>query len=165
MDDLLIAVDDSEASWHAVEQAASLVRGNPGRRVHAFHAIGPVPASLQEFRGAEDPVEERVLEQELKRKQTAWLEKARAAADLLLAQVHGRLEQLGVLPDQITTETATLMHDDDLPGEILRAAQACGCRKILVGRKSFSWVDELLTDHLGERLQKSAEEISVSIVE
>jgi K+-sensing histidine kinase KdpD len=57
------------------------------------------------------------------------------------------------------------MHHEDLPHEILREARAAGCRRIVVGRNSFPAIDELFSEHLGEQLQKNANEISVSIVE
>ena len=163
MDNVLLAIDDSEASWRAIEETAAVVRNAPNLRVHLFHAIGPVPASLQEFRGAEDPVEERVLDQDLKRKQDAWLQKARAAGEALLARARRVLIEAGAPPDHITSETAPLLHYQDLAAEILRSARTCACRRIIVGRKSFSWLDELLTDHLGEELKKTADGISVSV--
>src|SRR4029078_4697646 len=129
-------------SGHAVEETAAQLRNDPGLRVHLFHAIGPVPTALQEFRGAEDPVEERVLDQELKRKQEAWLRKAQADAEPMLARARRILEDAGALPGQITTATSTFMHDEDLPDEIFPAARAAGCRRIVVGRNSFPAIDE-----------------------
>jgi nucleotide-binding universal stress UspA family protein len=164
MEKLLLAVDDSEASWRAVEQTAALIKDQPDAYVHIFHAIGPVPTSLQEFRGAEDPVEERILDRDLKSRQDAWLQNARAAGDLLLARAQDCLAQSGSSPDRISTETVTLRHREDLPAEILHAAHVCGCTRIIVGRNSFSWMDELFSDHLGEQIQKTADGVSVSVV-
>ena len=165
MENVLLALDNSDASWHAVEETAAHLRNDPGLRVHLFHAIGPVPTALQEFRGAEDPVQERNLDEALKRKQDAWLEKAQRNAEPLLARARFLLEDAGAQPNQITAETADLKHRDDLAAEILRAARAFGCRRIVVGRNSYSWLGKILSDDLGEQLQKNAGDISVSVVE
>ena len=165
MSKVLLAVDDSPASWKAVNYVAELVRKQKELAVHIFHAIDPLPAGLQEFRGAENPDEEKILEAELKQKQEAWRQKARSAAEPVIKRARFMLEQAGAVAEQITSQNSALMHREDLPDEILKSARESGCDTIIVGRNSFAWVTELFTDHLGEEIEQKADGISVSVID
>jgi hypothetical protein len=72
---MLVGIEDSNSSTHVLEYVAELARGNSGFVVHAFHAVGPVPLELREFRGAEDPKTEEKLNSLLHRKRQEWIEK------------------------------------------------------------------------------------------
>jgi nucleotide-binding universal stress UspA family protein len=165
MNKVLLAVDDSPASWKAVNHVADLVRKQKEVAIHIFHAIDPLPAGLQEFRGAEDPHEEKILENELKQKQEAWRQKAKSAAEPVIKKARLTLEQAGAVPEQISSQNSDLMHREDLPDEILKAARESGCDTIVVGRNSFPWVEELLTDHVGEEIQEKTNRISISVID
>jgi Universal stress protein family len=52
MNKILLAVDDSPASWKAANYVADLARREKDLGIHIFHAIDPLPTELQEFRGA-----------------------------------------------------------------------------------------------------------------
>ena len=71
-DNILLAIDDSVASRKAIAYVAALARRQKGLGIHIFHAIDPLPTQLQEFRGAENPDDEKTLENELKLKQHSW---------------------------------------------------------------------------------------------
>jgi K+-sensing histidine kinase KdpD len=58
-----------------------------------------------------------------------------------------------------------LAHREDLPDEILKAAQQAGCDTIVVGRNSFPWVKEIFADHLGDELEKNSQGISVAVID
>src|SRR5438093_9703499 len=55
---ILIAVDDSEASYRAVTYVGSIIGGCEGFRVCLLHALSPLPRELLEFGGSEDPQQE-----------------------------------------------------------------------------------------------------------
>jgi nucleotide-binding universal stress UspA family protein len=165
MSKVLLAVDDSPASWKAVNHLADLVRKQKEVAVHIFHAIDPLPAGLQEFRGAENPDEEKILQAELRRKQEAWRQKAKSAAEPVIKKARLTLEQAGAVPEQITSQNSALIHREDLPEEILKAARETGCDTIFVGRNSFPWVEEFFTEHVGEEIQDKANRISISVID
>jgi Universal stress protein family len=80
---ILVGIEDSESSTHALEYVADLARGG-GFVIHAFHAIGPVPVELREFGGAENPRTERQLDSQLQQKRDHWIRTAKTEARLLL---------------------------------------------------------------------------------
>ena len=65
---VLVGVDDSTATWKAVDHVAGLARTKQDFRIHLLHAAAYPPA-LQESRGAEDAAEEERIEKELEHKQ------------------------------------------------------------------------------------------------
>ena len=65
---VLLAIDDSTATWKAVDYVAGLAKTKQAVCVHLLHAAAYPPA-LQESRGAEDPNEEEQVEKDLERKQ------------------------------------------------------------------------------------------------
>ena len=57
---ILLCIDDSESSKHAVDYVAGLARGDDRFVINVFHAVGPVPMELREFSGAENPKKRRI---------------------------------------------------------------------------------------------------------
>jgi nucleotide-binding universal stress UspA family protein len=153
MSKILLAVDDSPGTWKAVNYVEDWL-SREEIAVHIFHALEPVPPALREFPGSENPHEETILEAQLKQKQKAWREKAKKAAEPVIKEIRLILEQAGAMPDQISSHCSALMHREDLPDEILKAARESGCDAIVVGRNCFPWVKEVFTDHLDEELKK-----------
>lgn len=164
-DKILLAIDDSVASRKAIAYVAALARKQKGLGIHIFHAIDPLPTQLQEFRGAENPDDEKTLENELKLKQHSWHQEATNAAALLIKKTQSMLEQAGAAPEQISFHNTTLVHREDLPDEILQAARDFGCGRVVIGRNAFPWPKELLTDHLGEQVKEKAAGIVVSVID
>ena len=164
-DNILLAIDDSVASRKAIAYVAALARRQKGLGIHIFHAIDPLPTQLQEFRGAENPDDEKTLENELKLKQHSWHQEATNAAAPLIEKTQSMLEQAGAAPEQISFHTIVLAHREDLPDEILQAARDFGCGRVVIGRNAFPWPKELLTDHLGEQVKEKAAGIVVSVID
>lgn len=52
---VLVAVDDSDAAWRAVDYVGRVLAGSPRHRVALVHVLGPVPTDLMGLGGAEDP--------------------------------------------------------------------------------------------------------------
>jgi|ERR1044071_2084275 nucleotide-binding universal stress UspA family protein len=165
MNKFLLAVDNSPATWKAVDYVEDCLNKHGEIAVHVFHALDPLPPALQESRGAEHPRDEAKLEAELRREQNAWREKVKMAAEPVVKQVLLKLEQSGTKPEKISSEFSALAHREDLPDEILKAAQEAGCDTIVVGRNSFPWVKEIFADHLGEELEKNSQGISVAVID
>src|SRR5215469_14292980 len=81
---ILLAVDDSLASRKAANHVADLARRKKQLSIHIFHASDPLPTELQEYRGAENPDDEKTLDAELMRKQNTSAHKANSAPDSLI---------------------------------------------------------------------------------
>jgi nucleotide-binding universal stress UspA family protein len=161
---ILVALDDSAASWKAVDYVVALVRDEPRLVIHLFHAAS-YPPELQEFRGAEDAREEEELEKQLKHKQKGWEQDIESAAAPLFKKARAALEWAGAAPEQIQSQTLALKHPEDLVDEILKSAYEFGCGTIVVGRNSFPWLKEIFVDHVGQEISRKAQDISVRIIE
>ena len=102
---ILVGIEDSESSTHALEYVADLARGDGGFVIHAFHAIGPVPVGLREFGGAENPRTERQLDSQLQQKCDHWIRTAKTEARLLLENAKRQLIATGISESAITTSS------------------------------------------------------------
>jgi nucleotide-binding universal stress UspA family protein len=164
-DQVLVAIDDSEGSWKALDHAVARARASKNPRVHLFHAIGPMPPRLREFRGAENPQTERELEGQLEEKQNQWAQSAIEKAEPLLDQARHRIQSAGIKQETIYAHLLVLRHRQDLVDEILKAAEENHCDAIVVGFNSFPWIKEVLADHLGEELRRKADTIVVEVID
>ena len=163
-DKVLVAVDDSSATWKAIDYIVALVRNKPDLDIHLVHAAA-YPPELQEFRGAENVREEETLETQLNQKQERWEREIRSAAAPLFKKARAALEWAGATPEQIHSQTLPLKHSEDLVDEILQSARESGCHTIVVGRNSFPWLKEIFADHLGQEISRKAQDISVRVIE
>ena len=161
---VLVAIDDSVASWKALDEVAKLVRTQPELDINLFYAAS-YPPELQEFRGAEGAKEEEKLDTQLKRKQEHWEREAESGAAPLFKKARAILEDAGAAPEQVHAQASALMHREDLIDEIVKAAHESDCATIVVGRNSFPWLKELFVDHLGDEISRKASGISVRVID
>jgi nucleotide-binding universal stress UspA family protein len=161
---VLVAIDDSAASWKALDEVANLVRTQPELAIQLFHAAC-YPPDLQEFRGAEGTKEEEKLDNQLKRKQEHWERRVKSDAAPLFKKARAILEGAGAAPERLHAQASALMHREDLIDEIVKAAHESGCNTIVVGRNSFPWLKELLVGHLGDEISRQASGISVRVID
>ncbi|HWP58290.1 MAG TPA: universal stress protein [Candidatus Acidoferrales bacterium] len=162
---VLVAIDDSQASWKALDYVAARVRGTKNPRIHLFHAVGPVPPGLREFGGAENPQTEEALERNLEERQNRWAQKAIEKAEPLLDRARQRIGAAGIKQEAIYWHLLILRRSQDLVDEILKAAEENHCSQIVVGSSSFPWIKEIFADHIGEELRGKSGKIAVEIVE
>ncbi|MGH7875447.1 MAG: universal stress protein [Candidatus Binatia bacterium] len=150
---LLICVDDSSASTRAVQYVGELVDESKAFTVWLFHLLGPLPPELRETSGSENPKGEEMLEKELTRRQELEIEKdiSQEAIPILL-QARSILTNAGVPAENVRTITSVLVNREDVARDILNSARANDCRTIVVGRASFSWIQEIFRGHLSDQL-------------
>jgi len=160
---ILLCIDDSESSKHAVDYVAGLARGDDRFVINVFHAVGPVPVELREFSGAENPKTEEYLDSELQQKQDDWARMAKSEARPLIENARLQLSAVGIPTSTVTT--LLLKHGEDLVSEILRTASGNRCGTIVVGQSSFPWFKELFASHTGEELLKQSEGFVVCVVQ
>jgi nucleotide-binding universal stress UspA family protein len=161
---ILVGIEDSESSTHALEYVADLARGDGGFVIHAFHAIGPVPVELREFGGAENPRTERQLDSQLQQKRDHWIRTAKTEARPFLENAKRQLIATGISESAITTHLIVLQDRQDLIGEILKTASRNHCGTIVVGQSHLPWFKELFTSHTGEELLKQSEGFGICVV-
>ena len=158
---LLIAVDDSEATARAVTYVASIVDGHRDVRLHLLH-ITPIPPGFLEFGGRENPQVEEHREAELAQSRLGYLEDL---AQAVFAQAQAILDHAGVPAEAVDTHFLTTIDREDLIQNLLEAARTNACDTIVVGRQSHSWLRELVQHHLADELVRKGEGFTLWVVE
>jgi nucleotide-binding universal stress UspA family protein len=161
----LILVDDSKASWRAVEYVADTLGGQRGLRFYLAHPSPPVPPPLLEFRGAENPDEEERLDEQLKERRDRWTAKAEEAAQLVFARARVRLRKSGVAPSAVETEFVASGSGRETGDDMLKLARVNRCNTVVVGRRSAPWFRRLLNMELAEELVRRGAGFTIWVVE
>ena len=63
------------------------------------------------------------------------------------------------------TQLATPLNGEAVVTNILEAARANQCGTVVVGRDSFSWLQELFQHHVGEELVRRGQGFAIWVVE
>lgn len=161
---LLLALDDSEASTQAVKYVGKAIRGDSAFAAHLLHVLAPLPPRLREFRGSENAKTERKLEQELMSKRELWIKDAEKAAQPVFNRATLLLRKAGVPSIAIETEFSVAVDRQDLIDDILDAARTNGCRTIVVGRESFTWLKRIFHRHVADELVRKAKGFTLWVV-
>jgi nucleotide-binding universal stress UspA family protein len=158
---LLIAVDDSEATARAVTYIASIVGRRRDVRLHLLH-VAPIPPEFLEFGGSEDIQVEENREAELAKSRLGYLEDL---AQAVFARARAILDHAGVPAGAVETHFLTTVDGEDLIQNLLEAARTNACDTIVVGRQSHSWLRELVRHHVADELVRQGEGFTVWVVE
>jgi nucleotide-binding universal stress UspA family protein len=155
---ILIAVDDSEASYRAVTYVGSIMRGGEGFRVCLLHALPPLPRELLEFGGSGDPQHEEREEMHLHTEQARWSEPVFTRAKQILHAAH-------VPADAVETQIVDTVNTQDIVLDILETAHARHCGTVVVGRQAHHGLKALLTSHVSDALISQGEGLAIWVVE
>jgi nucleotide-binding universal stress UspA family protein len=162
---ILVAVDDSEASDRAVTYVGNIIGGREGYSVRLLHILPPLPPALLEVGGSENPDIEQREEMSIHAQQAAWLAQAEEAARPTLERATSRLRQANIPAQAIATQCVVSINGQAMVTDILDAAEANQCGTIVVGRESFHGLQALLAHHVGDELIAKGRGVTVWIVE
>ena len=162
---ILIAVDDSEASYRAVTYVGSIMRGGEGFRVCLLHVLPPLPRELLEFGGSEDPQQEEREETRIKTEQAHWIEAVAQAAEPVFTRAKHILHAARVPADAVETQIVDTVNTQDIVLNILETAHARHCGTVVVGRQSYHGLKVLLTSHVSDALISQGNGLAVWVVE
>jgi nucleotide-binding universal stress UspA family protein len=162
---ILIAVDDSEASYRAVTYVGSIMSGGEGFRVCLLHALPPLPREFLEFGGSEDPQHEEREETRLQTEQARWIEAVAQAAEPVFTRAKQILHAAHVPEDAVETQIVDTVNTQDIVLNILETAHARHCGTVVVGRKSYHGLKALLTSHVSDELMSQGEGLAIWVVE
>jgi hypothetical protein len=162
---ILMAVDDSESTDRALRYVAHMVGGRKDVRIHLFHLLKGVPPEYFEHGGAEDPVRERRLNEELFERQKRWIEDERKKERPILDHAESALLEGGVHPDVIDCEAAPTFGGILVARDCVEAAKDNDCGTIVVGRTSLPWYREVVHRHHCHDLVHRAKGFTVWVVE
>jgi K+-sensing histidine kinase KdpD len=127
--------------------------------------LTPLPPELREFRGAENGEEEVKLERELTDKQEALITRSESEAWPALERAKSILKKAGMPAEAIETEFWTSVNRGDLANDILEAGRLNDCRTIVVGRESFSWLQEMFHHRVADELVRKGQGFTLWVVE
>jgi nucleotide-binding universal stress UspA family protein len=162
---ILIAVDDTEATEQALAYVGQMIAGRQDVQVLLVHMPAPIPPKLLEFGGTEDPEQERRLEARLTATQAAWVEKISRAAEPVLARGRALLHRFDVPDDAVATQIITPLPEQDLTTSLLDIARSQACGTVVVGRTAFSWLQELLQQHVADKLLQEGQGLTIWVVQ
>lgn len=162
---ILIAVDDSEASYRAVTYVGSIIGGYKNFRVCLLHALPPLPPELLEFGGSENLRREEQEEACIKAEQARWLEAVAQAAEPVFTRARSILHKARVPVHAVETHIADTIHRQDIVLDILETAHARHCGTVVVGRESYHGLKALMTSHISDELIRQGKDLAVWVVE
>ena len=151
---LLVVIDESKASERVLSYVAQIVEGRRGFRVCLAHALPELPASLIEHGGAEDPVEEKKLESELRAEQQRWVAAAKEKARPILDGARDILRHAGLNPSAIEERFSFPAEGRARGDDILELAKESRCDTVVVGSESPSRPKLHLDDPVEELLRR-----------
>jgi nucleotide-binding universal stress UspA family protein len=159
---ILVAVDESRASRHAVEYVADLIAGKPGFHVGLCHDMRE--PHMLEWGGAEDPAVERKVEDEREDSLLDTEQEQAARGNRLMQELKPILAQSGI---DVCAQVVQFDEPADrkkLARTILETARERGYGTIVVGRHAFS-SQGLFTHHLSDELVHAGDHVAIWIVE
>ena len=162
---MLIAVDDSEASYRAVTYVGSIVGGREDCHVCLLHALPPLPRELLEFGGSSNPEHEAQEEARIKAEQARWIEAVTQATEPIFTRAKRILQEAHVSTHAVETQIVDTVNTQDLIQDILDTAQKGNFGTVVVGRESLHGFKALFTSHVGDALIRQAHGLTVWVVE
>lgn len=149
---ILVVVDKSLASMRAVTYVARVLGGRRGFRICLAHTLPSLPAEMMEFSGAQNPGTEDWLEARLRASRHLWASAAKRKASVSLEHGYAELRHAGFARGEIEVQFCVPSGRANAPKEILALARERGCHTIVVGRKSLSWLREMLQTNPADEL-------------
>ena len=162
---ILIAIDNSEASMRAVAYVAAIIGGQNGFRVELFHVLPPLPSEIREIAWPDAPELADRAKAEFRAARSQWLKKAERAAQPMFARTKALLTEVGVADEAIHTQVFTSFEVREVAADILEAARTSHCGTVVVGRETFSGFEKMFRPHVGDQLVPQGQGLTFWIVE
>lgn len=162
---ILIAVDDSEATNRAVAYVAMMIGGKRGFRVRLVHVLPPLPPELMEFGGAENPVVEEEKEAAMHESQARWLKDAEKTAAPVFESARAVLRQARVPMRSVTTYCCPAVPGENVVTDLLEDARTNTCGTVVIGRESFTGLRRFFAHHFADELVRQGHGLTIWVVE
>jgi nucleotide-binding universal stress UspA family protein len=159
---ILVAVDGSENSNHAVQYVGAMLKGAADVKVTLFHVLKALPAELLEHGGSEDPATEVRLGAQLRQDQDAWYKKEREAKCGILTQARDLLAKAGFDTNRVSLKFG---HDEDVAQNILEEAREGGYSTVVVGRHGASRIKRFFGGGVTDHVLGQCADLTIWIVE
>ncbi|MGE3806802.1 MAG: universal stress protein [Gemmataceae bacterium] len=160
---ILVAVDDSEASRRALVYVADMVGVTSGFHVGLLHL--ELPPRMLEWGGSENPEIEARTGSERAEAYRQMEEARLAKGKLLLERLRKVVAERGIEVLGLFVQFEEPLDKTHVSRAILDSAREHDCGTVVVGRHSFSGLKRFFRHHVGEELVRSGEGISIWVVE
>jgi hypothetical protein len=161
---ILITLDDRDASMRAVEYVGAFLADRDNFKIHLFHALKPFPPQLMESPGSEDPSVEQQIERRQAVQQKNWRNRAETQLVPVLDAAKSQIIAANIPAERIATHILQLNERADLVSEIITAAREYRCETVVVGYNDYPWLTEKFHTHIGEQLIAQCERLAVCVV-
>ena len=154
---LLVVVDESRATNRALEYVAHVAARRRDFRICLAHALPSPPPELVEFRGAENA--------RLRAYKRRWISVIEMTEQRALDRANAVLRRGGVAQKAIEAHYCNLVDASRSTQEILRLARSRKCDTVVIGKKSLSWLGELIHGDPAEELVRQGKGFTIWVVE
>lgn len=161
---ILVAVDDRDASMRAVEYIGAFLAGRDDFKIHLFHALKPLPPQLMESPGSEDPSAEQQIERRQAVQQENWRNRAETQLVPVLEAAKSQIIAANIPAERIATHILQLNDRANLVSEIITAAREYRCETVVVGYNDYPWLTEKFHAHIVEQLIAQCDRLAVCVV-
>jgi hypothetical protein len=120
---------------------------------------------MMEFDGAKGHQKDKWLEARLHASRHLWEAAAKRKASGSLELAYANLRRSGFASKEIEVHFCYPSNRSNAPKEILRLARERGCRTIVVGRRSLSWLRTLLQSNPADELVRLGKGFTTWVVE
>ena len=154
---LLVVVDESPATKRALEYVAQVASRHRDFRVSLAHTLPSAPSELVELRGAE--------KDRIRAYKRRWISVVEMTEQRALDRANAVLRRGGVAGGAIEAHCCNLVDASRATQEILGLARSRKCDTVVIGRKSLSWLGELIHGDPAEELVRQGKGFTIWVVE
>jgi nucleotide-binding universal stress UspA family protein len=154
---LLVVVDESAATKKALEYVARIAAGRPHLRICLAHSLLAPPHELMEFRR---PEKKRLLAYK-----SRWIAASEMTEQRTLKRANAVLRRSGVASSAVQAHFCYLVDGTQATKAILQLARMQKCDTVVIGRKSLSWLRELIDGDPAEELFRRGKGFTIWVVE
>lgn len=141
---LLTVVDESPGTRKALQYVARMAAGRKDFRVCLAHSLLAPPPELLDFRSVE--------KSRLRAYKRRWISADETTEQRALKRANAVLRRGGLAGGAIEAHYCYLVDGSRATQEILRLARARRCDTVVIGRKSLSWLGDLIHGDPAEEL-------------
>ncbi len=154
---LLVVVDESPATKRALEYVAQVASRRRDFRVCLAHTLPSPPSELVGLRGAE--------KDRIRAYKRRWISVVEMTEQRALDRANAVLRRGGIAEKAIEAHYCNLVDASRATQEILRLARSRKCDTVVIGRKSLSWLGELIHGDPAEGLVRQGKGFTIWVVE
>lgn len=159
---ILIAVDDSKATTHALHYVGALLRETPTVAITLFHVLNPMPRELMEHGGSENPDMEHQLGKQLRKEQQEWMRTEETREYPILERALERLKETGFPAERVTLK---LGYAGDLVDTLVDEVRAGGYGTLVITKRSQPDAAHLFSRNVADRLSRELAGIALWVME